>query len=138
MSTKIDHIGIAVSDIEAALRIYRDAIGLPLDSIEKISSEKITTHHLQIGESHIELLHPTDPDSPVARFLEKKGPGIHHIALAAEDFDAARERAIKAGLEPIGDPSIGAGGKLIQFFHPRTTEGVLLEICSVAESESSS
>jgi methylmalonyl-CoA epimerase len=134
MPTKIDHIGIAVADIEAALRVYRDALNLPLDSIERISSQKITTHHLQIGESHIELLHPTAPDSPVARFLEKKGPGIHHIALSAEDFDAARERAIAAGLEPVGEPSVGAGGKLIQFFHPKTTEGVLLEICSKEES----
>jgi methylmalonyl-CoA epimerase len=134
MPTKIDHIGIAVSNIDSALRIYRDALGLTLDSIEKISSQKITTHHLRIGESHIELLHPTSPDSPVARFLEKKGPGIHHIALAAKDFDAERQRAIQAGLEPIGEPSIGAGGKLIQFFHPKTTEGVLLEICSKEET----
>ena len=135
MPTKIDHIGIAVSDIEAALRVYRDGLGLKLDSIEKITSQKITTHHLCIGESHIELLHPTDPTSPVARFLEKKGPGIHHVALAVEDFDAERQRLVAAGLEPIGEPSVGAGAKLIQFFHPRTTEGVLLEICSSTDSE---
>jgi methylmalonyl-CoA/ethylmalonyl-CoA epimerase len=134
MPTKIDHIGIAVSDIENALRIYRDALGLPLDSIERISSQKITTHHLRIGESHIELLHPTDPTSPVARFLEKKGPGIHHIAFAVDDFDAVRQHLVSSGLEPIGEPSVGAGGKLIQFFHPKTTEGVLLEICSEADA----
>lgn len=133
MARKIDHIGIAVSDIDAALKTYRDALGLELDSIEKISSQKITTHHLRIGESHIELLHPTDPTSTVAKFLEKKGPGIHHIALAVDDFNAEREKLVAAGLEPIGDPSVGAGGKLIQFFHPKTTEGVLLEICSEAD-----
>jgi methylmalonyl-CoA epimerase len=134
MPKRIDHIGIAVSDIEAALRIYREALGLPLESIERITSQRITTHHLRTGESHIELLHPTDPTSPVARFLEKKGPGIHHIAFAVEDFDAERQRLVAAGLEPIGEPSVGAGGKLIQFFHPRTTQGVLLEICSKEDS----
>ena len=133
MPTRIDHIGIAVSDIDAALRTYRDGLGLKLDSIERITSQKLTTHHLRIGESHIELLHPTDPTSVIARFLEKKGAGIHHIALAVDDFDAERGRLIAAGLEPIGEPSIGAGGKHIQFFHPRTTEGVLLEICSREE-----
>jgi len=130
MPTRIDHIGIAVSDIEAALRVYRDALGLELESIEEIASQRLTTHHLRIGETHIELLYPTDPNSVISRFLAKRGPGIHHIALAVDEFEGERKRLIAAGLEPIGEPSAGAGGKRIQFFHPRTTEGVLLEICS--------
>lgn len=130
MSKRIDHVGIAVADIEAALRIYRDGLGLDLDQIEEVASQKLTSYHLRVGESHLELLTPNDPDSVVARFLEKKGPGIHHIALAVEDFDSERTRLIATGLDPIGEPSIGAGGKRIQFFHPKSTGGLLLEICS--------
>jgi methylmalonyl-CoA/ethylmalonyl-CoA epimerase len=130
MTKKIDHIGIAVSDIEAALRIYRDSLGLVLEEVEEVPSQRLTSYHLRIGESHLELLTPSDPSSVIARFLEKKGAGIHHIALAVDDFDAERTRLLAAGLEPIGEPSIGAKSKQIQFFHPRSTGGILLEICS--------
>jgi methylmalonyl-CoA epimerase len=130
MITRIDHIGIATGDIESALRIYRDTLGLEVDQVEEVSSQKLISYHLRCGESHLELLHPTDPDSVMARFLERKGPGIHHIALAVEDLDSERARLVAAGLEPLGEPSRGANGKRIQFFHPRSAGGVLLEICS--------
>jgi methylmalonyl-CoA epimerase len=130
MIRKIDHIGIAVSDIEAALHVFRDALGLHLDQVEEVLLQKIIAHHLRAGESHIELLQASDPTSVIARFIEKRGDGIHHIALAVDDFDRDRARLIAAGLDPIGEPSTGAGGKRIQFFHPRSAGGVLLEICS--------
>lgn len=127
---RIDHLGIAVADIDAALRLYRDALGMKLEEIEEVASQRILSYHLKIGESQIELLRPSDPSSVIARFLEKHGPGIHHVAIAVEDLGSERARLVAAGLEPIGEPSTGAGGKRIQFFHPRTTGGVLLEICS--------
>jgi methylmalonyl-CoA epimerase len=134
MPTRIDHIGIAVPDIEDALKLWRDALGLTCDQVEEIASQKLTSHHMRIGESHIELLTPNVPDSVIARYLEKRGGGIHHIALAVDDFDREREKLIAAGLEPIGEPSVGAGKKRIQFFHPRSTGGVLLEICTATEN----
>jgi methylmalonyl-CoA epimerase len=131
MILRIDHIGVAVSDVEAVLRLYRDALGLSLDEVEEVSAQKITSYHLRIGESHLELLQASEPGSVIARFIEKRGEGIHHIALAVDDFDRDRERLVASGLEPIGESSIGAGGKRIQFFHPRSAGGVLLEICSI-------
>ncbi len=133
MILRIDHIGIAVGDIESALRVFRDAMGLSVDRIEEVAAQKIVSHHLRLGESRLELLQASEPDSVIARFIEKRGEGIHHVAFAVDDFDGERERLVAAGLEPIGRPSTGAGGKRIQFFHPRTTGGVLVEICSIDE-----
>ncbi len=130
MIRKIDHIGIAVSDAEKALGVYRDLLGLPCEEIEEVVSQKLLSYHLRAGESHLELLVPTDPSSTIARFLEKHGEGIHHIALAVDDLAAERARLVAGGLEPIGEPSMGANGKRIQFFHPRSAGGILLEICS--------
>jgi methylmalonyl-CoA/ethylmalonyl-CoA epimerase len=133
MILRIDHIGIAVGDIESALRLFRDAMGLSVDRIEEVAAQKIVSHHLRLGESRLELLQASEPDSVIARFIEKRGEGIHHVAFAVDDFDGERERLVAAGFEPIGRPSTGAGGKWIQFFHPRTTGGVLVEICSIDE-----
>jgi methylmalonyl-CoA epimerase len=127
---KIDHIGIAVADIETSIATYTGAFGLRLGQIEEVEKQGIRAHHLKVGETRIELLEPLGEGSPIARFIARHGPGIHHIAFAVDDFDGGRERAIASGLEPIGEPSIGAGGKRIQFFHPRSTGGVLIEICS--------
>jgi methylmalonyl-CoA/ethylmalonyl-CoA epimerase len=126
----IDHIGIAVTDVEKVLGVYRDVLGLPCTEVEEVASQKILSYHLRTGGSRIELLVPTDPSSTIARFLEKRGAGIHHIALEVDDLAADRARLVAGGLEPIGGPSMGANGKTIQFFHPRSTGGVLLEICS--------
>ena len=128
---KIDHIGIAVADIETAIETYATAFGLRPERVEEIEGQGVRAHLLPIGETRIELLEPVDESSPIARFIARHGPGIHHIAFAVDDFDARRARAIASGLEPIGEPSVGAGGKRVQFFHPRSTGGVLIEICSV-------
>jgi methylmalonyl-CoA epimerase len=118
-----------------SLRVFRDALDLEVEQIEEVAGQRIVSHHLRVGDSCLELLVPSAPDSPVARSIEKRGEGIHHLALAVDDFDADRRRLIAAGLEPIGEPSIGAGGKRIQFFHPRSAGGVLLEICSSPETQ---
>ncbi|MEZ4648635.1 MAG: methylmalonyl-CoA epimerase [Candidatus Eisenbacteria bacterium] len=136
MIKKIDHLGVAVLDPERALATYRDALGLRLDQIEDIPSQKLVSYHLAIGESHIELLHPTEEDSVIGKYLAKKGPGIHHVALQVDDIEAERDRLSAAGLEPLTpEPFIGANGKKVLFFHPRTTGGILLEICQVVEEE---
>ncbi len=130
MIRKIDHIGIAVADAEKALAVFRDALGLEALGSEAVESQQLITHHLRVGETELELLCPTAEDSPVGRFLAKRGEGIHHVALAVEDIERELPRLIERGLKPLGDgPSIGAGGKRVLFFHPKTTGGVLLELC---------
>jgi methylmalonyl-CoA epimerase len=135
---KIDHIGIAVLDADRALATFRDALGLRLDQIEEIPSQGLVAYHLEIGESHLELLHPTEDDSAIGKYLSKRGPGIHHLALQVDDIYAERDRLEAAGLEPLSpEPFKGAHGKLVLFFHPRTTGGMLLEICQVVEEAKS-
>ncbi|MCC7143943.1 MAG: methylmalonyl-CoA epimerase [Candidatus Eisenbacteria bacterium] len=135
MIRKIDHIGLAVLDPARALQTFSEALGLRLDQIEDIPSQKLRSYHLAVGESHIELLYPTDPDSTVAKFLDKKGPGVHHVALQVDDIEAERDRLVGLGFEALSaEPFIGAGGKKVLFFHPRTTGGVLLEICQLGEA----
>jgi methylmalonyl-CoA/ethylmalonyl-CoA epimerase len=130
MIRKIDHIGIATADAEAALKVYRDALGLELTATERVESQKLVSYHLRIGESNLELLVPSEPGSVMAKFLESRGAGIHHIALAVEGIEAEIARLKAAGLQPLGDgPITGAGGKKVIFFHPKTTGGVLLELC---------
>ena len=132
MIRKIDHIGIAVPDAEAALAVFRDALGLELTHTEDVASQKVTAYQLRVGESSLELLVPNDPESVIAKFLAKRGQGVHHIALAVDDIDAEIARMKAAGLEPLSEtPTPGAGGKRVIFFHPRTTGGVLLELCGV-------
>ena len=136
MIRKIDHIGIATADPQLALAIYSKALGLVHEQTEEIESQKLRAYHLRVGESHLELLEPTDPDSPVAKFIAKQGAGIHHIALAVSDLAAMREKLIAQGVTPLSpEPFVGAGGKQVQFFHPRTTGGVLLELCQPGEEQ---
>lgn len=135
MIRRIDHIGIAVADAEAALKVFRDALGLELIETEPVASQKLVSYHLKVGESNLELLVPDDPESVIAKFLEKRGPGIHHIALAVEDIASEVERMKAAGLQPLSEkPTLGAGGKQVLFFHPKTTGGVLLELCQGGHS----
>jgi methylmalonyl-CoA epimerase len=130
MIRKIDHIGIAVMDPARALSTFSETLGLRLEQVEDIPSQGLRSYHLRVGESHLELLYPTEEDSTIAKFLEKKGPGVHHIALEVDDIEAEQARLVAAGLQPLSDlPFVGAGGKKVLFFHPRTTGGVLLEIC---------
>lgn len=124
---RIAHIGVAVTDIDAALTFYRDVLGLVPHPPETADGATIVS--LPFGESEVELLSPQTPDSPVARFLAKRGPGIHHICYRVADLDAALERCRKAGYQLVDEtPRQGAAGRRIAFIHPKSTAGILLEL----------
>ena len=125
---KIRHIGIAVDSIEERLPIW-ESFGLKLNHSEKVESEGVTTAHLKVGNYEIELLEPMGKDTPVGKCIDKKGPGIHHLALEVDDIEESLAKTKKNGLEPIGEaPRAGAENTLVAFFHPKDTGGVLLEI----------
>jgi len=126
---KLDHIGIAVKDIERALKFYADILGLTLAGEEVISEQKVRTAFLPIGDTEVELLESTEPDGPVANFIEKKGEGIQHIAFKVNNIEAALKELEDKGIRLIdGKPRIGAGNKKIAFLHPKDTFGVLVEL----------
>jgi methylmalonyl-CoA/ethylmalonyl-CoA epimerase len=126
---KIDHLGIAVDEIETALGFWRDAMGLENLHTEVVEDQKVRVAMLPIGETNIELLEPTDSDSPVAKFLEKRGKGIHHIAVEVEDIEESLAKLKEEGMKLIDEKArIGAGGCLIAFVHPKSTGGVLMEL----------
>ncbi len=134
MLDKLNHIGIAVPDLDAAAIIYRDVLGLEVIGEEIVEDQKVRTLMLKVGQVTIELLEPTAPDSPISSFLEKRGGGIHHLAYDVMDLEAELARMKKAGLRLIDEtPRIGAGGHRIAFIHPKSTGGVLTELI---ESES--
>jgi methylmalonyl-CoA/ethylmalonyl-CoA epimerase len=127
---KIDHIGIAVERIENWIGFYRDILGLGYNGSEEVAAQKVRVAFLTIGESRIELLEPTSPDSPIAGFLEKRGGGLHHIALKVDDIEEALARHKEAGAQLIDEtPRTGAHGTRIAFIHPKASGGVLLELC---------
>ncbi|NLG85695.1 MAG: methylmalonyl-CoA epimerase [Firmicutes bacterium] len=129
MIKKIDHVGIAVSNMEEACRFYEDVLEIKVTGTEEVKEQKVITAFLPVGDSEIELLAPTAPDSPIARFIEKRGEGIQHIALRVDDIEAELERLKAAGVRLIDEkPRRGAGGAKIAFIHPKATGGVLLEI----------
>jgi len=128
--TKINHIGVAVHSIAEALPFYRDTLGMTLTGTEEVTSQKVKVAFLSIGESKIELLEPTTPESPVAKFLEKSGPGVHHVAYSVPDIEAAIAKLIASGARMIDAvPRDGAHGARIAFIHPKSSGGVLTEIC---------
>lgn len=130
MLHKINHIGIAVQSLDATLPFYRDVLRMPLDGIEEVAEQKVRVAMLGVGESKIELLEPTSADSPVARFLEKNGPGIHHIAYEVADIDKAIASLLAEGARMIDEqPRNGAHGTRIAFVHPKSSNGVLTELC---------
>ena len=135
---KIDHIGIATNGIEEAAAAYRDALGIQVTETEEVSGQKVRVAMLPIGESRIELLEATSADSPISKFLAKRGPGIHHIALRVEDIRARLADLKSKGARLIDEePRTGAGGCLVAFIHPSSTGGVLIELVeSVAEKTS--
>ena len=125
---KIDHIGIATRGIEDAITFYRDALGLATGDTEEVAEQKVRVAMLPIGESRIELLEATSEDSPLTRFLEKRGPGIHHIAVQVDDIRDALANLRQSGARLIDEePRQGAGGCLVAFVHPSSSGGVLLE-----------
>lgn len=126
---KIDHVGIAVRSIDESLAFYRDILGLEFEGIEVLEDRGLKTAFLKTGESEIELLEPISEDSTIYKFLEKKGEGIHHLALEVDDVEEKIESMSEKGANFIGEASIGAGGKKIVFIHPKSTSGVLMELC---------
>ena len=125
----IDHLGIATRQIEEAVSFWRDALGLELVETEEVAEQRVRVAMLPLGESRIELLEPTSEDSPIAKFLEKRGPGIHHIAVRVTDIRSTLARLKEQGARLIDEqPRVGAGGSLIAFVHPAATNGVLLEL----------
>jgi len=130
MLTKINHIGIAVTSLDDSLPFYRDNLGMAFAGIEEVAEQKVRVAMLQVGESKIELLEPTSADSPVAKFIERNGPGIHHLAYEVEDLEAAITRLMAAGARMIDEkPRAGAHGSRIAFVHPKSSNGVLTELC---------
>jgi methylmalonyl-CoA/ethylmalonyl-CoA epimerase len=130
---KIDHIGVAVASIDAALDTYR-ALGLVETHREEVAGQRVTTAFLSVGESAIELLEPTSPESPVAKFLAKRGEGIHHICFAVTDIDAALQDLSRRGFRLIHPQAVpGAGGKRVAFLHPEAGHGVLIELSQSPE-----
>lgn len=131
---KLNHIGIAVQSIESALPFYRDVLGMTFEGTEVVTEQKVQVAFLAVGESRIELLEATAADSPVAKFLEKNGEGVHHLAYQVDDL-AATLAALKAkGVRLIDEtPRRGAHGTLIAFLHPKATGGVLTELCQAGQ-----
>lgn len=132
MLKKIDHLGIAVKSLAEAVPYYEKALGLKCEHVEEVASQKVRTAFFACGEVHLELLEPTDPESPIAKFLEKNpAGGIHHIAFATDQIEGQLKQAADAGVRLIHDqPFDGAGGKLVAFLHPKSTFGVLTEFCT--------
>jgi len=132
MLHNINHIGIAVQSLEASIPFYRNALSMPFQGFEEVAEQKVRVAMLQVGESKIELLEPTSPDSPIAKFLEKNGPGIHHVAYEVADIEAAIAQLKASGARMIDEtPRSGAHGSRIAFVHPKSSGGVLTELCQV-------
>jgi len=127
---KIEHIGIAVKDIEASNELFKTLFNTPSYKMEEVESEGVKTSFFQLGESKIELLQATNENSAIAKFIEKKGEGMHHIAFEVENIEFEIERLQKEGFNLIHDiPKLGADNKKIAFLHPKSTNGVLVELC---------
>jgi methylmalonyl-CoA epimerase len=126
--SRINHLGIAVRSIDQALEFYRDQLGLTVSFRETVAVEKVHAAMLPVGESRIELLEAAEPDSVIAKFIDKRGEGLHHVALNVPDLNAAVARLKAAGARLLNEPRAGAGGHLYVFVHPASTGGVLLEL----------
>lgn len=136
MFERIDHIGVAVEDLDAGLELYGKSFEMELAHRETVESQGVEAVLLDVGEGHIELLRPLGPDTAVGRFLARKGPGLHHVAYAVKDIDAALARLAAAGLELIdSEPRIGICDSRVAFLHPRSTGGVLTEIVEPSGEE---
>ncbi len=127
---KIDHLGIAVKSIDQTKAFWRDILGLGFEGTETVAEQKVTTAFFPVGESEVELLESTAPDGPVAKYIEKRGEGIQHVAFRVEDIEAALAFLKEKGVALIDEtPRKGAGGAKIAFLHPKATNGVLVELC---------
>jgi methylmalonyl-CoA/ethylmalonyl-CoA epimerase len=130
---RIDHIGVAVEDIDAAIALYRDSFEMELAHRETVESQGVEAVLLDVGEGHVELLAPLGPDTPVGKYMAKNGAGLHHVAYAVDDIDGALKGIAAAGVQLIdSEPRVGIRGSRVAFLHPRSTGGVLTEIVEPA------
>ncbi|MCW3050155.1 MAG: methylmalonyl-CoA epimerase [Solirubrobacterales bacterium] len=134
MFVRVDHIGVAVEDLDAALPLYRDAYAMPLVHREVVEAQGVEAVLLDVGENHVELLAPLGPDTPVGRFLAARGPGMHHVAYQVTDIERTLDALREQGMRLIDEtPRIGIRGSRVAFVHPKSTGGVLTEIVQPAE-----
>ena len=134
MLDRIDHVGVAVDDIDAALALYEKTLGMPMVHRETVTEQGVDAVLLDVGDGHVELLAPLGPDTPVGKFLEKKGPGLHHVAYAVSDIEATLAALQESGVALIDEtPRIGIRGSKVAFVHPKSTGSVLTEIVQPAE-----
>jgi len=128
--SNIEHIGIAVKNLEESIRFYEDVLGLECYAIEEVADQKVRTAFFKVGQVKVELLEATDPEGPIGKFIEKKGEGVHHMAFAVQDIEGALARMDEKGIRLIDkEPRKGAEGLDIAFLHPKSTHGVLMELC---------
>ena len=134
MFGRIDHIGVAVDDLDEAIALYEGRLGMPVQHRETVEEQGVEAVLLGVGASHVELLRPLRPDTAVGRFLERGGPGLHHVAYGTDDIESALDRVRGAGLQLIDEqPRIGIRGSRVAFLHPKSTGGVLTELVEAAE-----
>jgi methylmalonyl-CoA/ethylmalonyl-CoA epimerase len=135
-TTHIEHIGIAVRNLEESIKFYEDTFGLKCYAIEEVKDQKVRTAFFKVGQTKIELLESTEPDGPIGKFIEKRGEGVHHIAFAVKNIESVLTETEKKGIQVIDkQPRKGAEGLEIAFLHPKSTFGVLIELCEKKEKE---
>ncbi len=131
MLGRIDHIGVATDDLDGAIALYEGTMGMPVAHRETVESQGVEAVLLDVGEGHVELLRPLGPDTPVGKYLERKGPGLHHVAYAVDDIEGVLGKLKESGIDLIdSEPRIGIRDSRVAFVHPRSTDGVLTEIAS--------
>ena len=135
MLDRIDHIGVATEDLDGAIALYEGTMGMPVAHRETVESQGVEAVLLDVGDGHVELLRPLGPDTAVGKYLERKGPGLHHVAYAVDDIDAVLDKLKEAGIELIdSEPRVGIRDSRVAFVHPKSTGGVLTEIVEPAEA----
>ena len=135
MLGRIDHIGVATDDLDAAVALYEGTLGMPVAHRETVESQGVEAVLLDVGEGHVELLRPLGPDTPIGKYLDNKGPGLHHVAYAVDDIEGVLGKLKEAGIELIdSEPRVGIRQSRVAFVHPRSTGGVLTEIVEPAKA----
>jgi methylmalonyl-CoA epimerase len=135
MLGRIDHIGVATDDLDGAIALYEKKMGMPVAHRETVESQGVEAVLLDVGEGHVELLRPLGPDTPVGKYLERKGPGLHHVAYAVDDIEGVLGKLKESGIDLIdSEPRVGIRDSRVAFVHPRSTDGVLTEIVETSEA----
>ena len=135
MLGRIDHIGVATDDLDGAIALYEGTLGMPVAHRETVESQGVEAVLLDVGEGHVELLRPLGPDTPIGKYLERRGPGLHHVAYAVEDIEDVLGKLKESGIDLIdSEPRVGIRRSRVAFVHPRSTDGVLTEIVEPAEA----